>query len=141
MTLTQDWRRRLAAGCVLVFAVASARSFHWRSLLLRFDGARRWGQAPSEELRVKGTGFGFDPSYAIFLEAVRAATPEDATVSIVAPKMPDTYVYQAVFTLAPRRVVRPGEAAIVPYVAFYKDDRALSLPKARPIAGGVLVRR
>lgn len=141
MTLPGDWRRRLAAACLLVFAAVSVRSFHWRSLPWRFDGARSWGRAPSEELRVKGTGFGFDPSYAIFLEAVRAATPEDAAVSIVAPKEPDTYVYQAAFTLAPRRVVGPGEAAVVPYVAFYREDRALTLPRARRIPGGVLIRR
>lgn len=71
---------------------------------------------------------------------MRNATPEDATVSIVAPRTHENYTYQAAFTLAPRRVVGPGEGAVVKFVAFYKDDRALTLPGSRRIENGVLIR-
>ena len=77
----------------------------------------------------------------MFLDAVRRATPPDAAISIIAPTTHENYVYQAAFTLAPRRVVGPGEGAVVPYSAFYKDDRALTLPGSSRISNGVLVRR
>jgi hypothetical protein len=69
------------------------------------------------------------------------ATPEDATISVVAPRTHEYYTYQAVFTLAPRRVAVPGDAAIAGFVAFYKDDRALTSPGGSRIRHGVLVRR
>lgn len=141
MSLSPHWRRRMATACLLMLAAASAASFHWRSLSWRWPGAMKWSEPSSEELRAKGTGFGFDPDYAVFLKAVRASTPPDATVSVIAPRTHELYVYQAAFSLAPRRVVGPGEAAVVPFVAFYKDDRALSLPKSRRISGGVLIQR
>lgn len=72
---------------------------------------------------------------------MRAVTPEDATVSVVAPRSHENYTYQAAFTLAPRRVVGPGDAAVVGFVAFYKNDGALTLPGTRRITNGVLMQR
>ena len=143
MILTPHWRRRLATACLLVLAAWSANHFHWRSLSWRWPGAIEFNGLSPEQRRAKGTGFGFDPDYAVFLDAVRRATPPDATVCVIAPR-PGThasYVYQAVFTLLPRRVVGPGEAAVVPFIAFYDDDRALALPGSSRIARGVLIRR
>lgn len=123
-----------------MFGAACAASVPWRSLPRRLEAATRWDEA-SEELRRKGAGFSFDPDYAAFLQAVRSATPEDAVISVVAPHAHEYYTYQAVFTLAPRRVAVPGETSTPRFTAFYKDDGALALPGSRRIRNGVLIRR
>ena len=138
--LTEAWRGRVAAACLLIFLAACAARVSWRSLPRRLEAAARW-EEPSEELRRKGEGFSFDPDYAAFLQAVRNATPEDAVISVVAPHTHEYYTYQAVFTLAPRRVAVPGEASVPRFTAFYKDDGALMLPGTRRITNGVLLLR
>ena len=67
------------------------------------------------------TGFYFDPGYADFLTEITRRTPRDATVAVLVPTRPDLYRYQAVYLLAPRRVVvprrlaAPTSAAVIPW--------------------------
>jgi hypothetical protein len=112
----------------------------WKLFPERLSAAVQWAQPP-EDLRGKGAGFSFDPDYAPFLQAVRGATPENAAISIVAPRTHEYYTYQAAFTLAPRRVAWPGAVSVAGFVAYYKDDRGLSSPGSSRIPHGVLVRR
>jgi hypothetical protein len=90
----------------------------------------------------RGTGFWFDPGYAAFLEGVRARTPEDATVVLVAPSYPDVYVYQAAYRLSPRRVVGPDREREASWVAAYRYQyRDVGDPNVLAVPGGALFRR
>jgi len=104
----------------------------WNRLSRSIAGHR----APPAE----GTGFWFDRDYAVFLEEVRRRTPASATVAVLAPPWPDVYVYQAVYQLAPRRVVDSRRANEADFVAAYRIDAA-GAPGATPIAHGTLSRR
>jgi hypothetical protein len=126
---------------LLVLGAYAARHYEWRSLRRFARDAVRWDDASADAKRAGGTGFWFDHDYAAFLDAVRRATPPDATISVAVPARPPAYVYQAAFTLAPRRVVGLGLASAAPYVAYYRDETALSQPGSVRIPGGVLLRR
>lgn len=89
-----------------------------------------------------GTGFWFDPAYASFLEGVRAHTPADATIVLIAPSYPDVYVYQAAYRLSPRRVVGPDREGEASWVAAYRYKyRDVGDPKVVAVPGGALFRR
>jgi len=82
----------------------------------------------------------FDRDYSVFLEEVRRRTPEGATVAVLAPSWPDVYVYQAVYQLAPRRVVDARRAYEASFVAAYWIDAAVA-PGAEAIPHGTLSQR
>jgi hypothetical protein len=132
-------RRGVGAALLLVFAADAAKRYDWRNLPRFVRETIRRGSASSDTARLAGTGFWFDRDYAAFLDAVRRATPSDATVAVAVPPRPPVYLYQAVFTLAPRHVVALEDASSGSYVAYYRDESALSLPRSRRIPGGVLV--
>jgi hypothetical protein len=128
----------LAASLLVVVAVAMAATFppadlaaRWNRLARSFAGDR----APLAQ----GTGFWFDRNYAPFLDEVGRRTPVTSTVAVIAPGWPDVYTYQAVYQLAPRRVVDSRRAAEADYVAAYRIDAA-GAPGAVAIPYGTLSR-
>lgn len=131
------WRRCVGAALLFMFAADSARRYDWRSLPRFVRETVRPARVSADSARSAGTGFWFDRDYAAFLVAVRQATPPDATVAVAVPSSPPVYLYQAVFTLAPRPVVS-GKLLSEGYLASYRDESALSLPHSVRIPGGVL---
>jgi len=140
VTPTPAWRRSLAAACLLAFALEAAARYEWRKLPQFVAGNLGLRGQSVDEARAKGTGFWFDRDYPAFLDAVRRATPPGATIAVAVPGTLDVYLYQAVFTLAPRRVVALEDGVSAGYAAYYKDA-ALSQSGGIRIASGVLVRR
>lgn len=111
------WRRILAVCALALVAVFEVRA-------LRMDDAGRRLRRVAQQIRgeriprSQTTGFYFDPSYADFLQEIARRTARDATVAVLVPARPDLYRYQAVYQLAPRRVV-PSETPEAGYVAIY----------------------
>src|SRR5215831_2373639 len=111
-------RRALAVLSLLVLAVSLVSPLQPAETRARFERLR---QAISGDpgYRADRASFWFDPDYAAFLDDVKRRTPESATVAMIVPERPDLYRYQAVYRLAPRRVVEErwkGEAdAIATY--------------------------
>jgi hypothetical protein len=110
--------RRILAGCTLALVAA----FEVR--VLQIDDMSRRLRRIGQQIRGEGpprsetTGFYFDPGYADFLMEIARRTPRDATVAVLVPTRPDLYRYQAVYVLAPRRVVA-SEIPEAAYVAIY----------------------
>jgi hypothetical protein len=131
-------RIALSAALLAVVAASMAATFSPRELALRWNRLARSlaGQriSPGE-----GTGFWFDRNYAVFLEEVRRRTPPASTVAVLAPPWPDVYVYQAVYRLAPRRVVDSRRVGEADFVAAYRIDAA-GAPGATAIPYGTLSR-
>jgi hypothetical protein len=73
-----------------------------------------------EPPRSATNGFAFDPAYGDFLLAVARRTPRDATIAVLVPPRPDVYRYQAVYLLAPRRVVDEAGTGDAGWVASWK---------------------
>ena len=92
------------------------------------------GEAIPPEQRSR---FWFDPDYAAFLEAIAARVAPGATVAVRVPPWPDTYLYLAVYGLAPRRVVDARWIAEAAAVAVYKTEAARD-PEGDPIPNGTL---
>jgi hypothetical protein len=129
-----NWRRALAAvglGAFLLGEALPARP-NLRALSTKLSASARLA---SEERRLSGTSFFFDPDYGPFLLAVRRATPPDATIALRAPRTHELYTYQASYILAPRRLVGADRAGQAQYEAIYGVAPApgalvvLSLPK------------
>jgi hypothetical protein len=110
--------RRILTGCTLALVAV----FEVRVLQIDDVGRRVRGtgqQIHGETIpRSQTTGFYFDPGYADFLMEIARRTPRDATVAVLVPTRPDLYRYQAVYVLAPRRVVA-SEIPEAAYVAIY----------------------
>jgi len=134
-------RRGLTAALLLILSVSMIATVSPAEI------ARRWEMftrsvaggtiAPGE-----GSGFWFDPAYAPFLEAVRARTPRDATIVVIAPPYPDVYTYEAAYQLAPRRVVPPDRESEATFVAAYRYQyRDVLNPDVIRIPNGALFRR
>jgi hypothetical protein len=121
--------------------VVGASRYPWSRLPSFVQGGLRREGWSSAQARAAGTGFWFDRDYAAFLEAVRASTPPASAVAVVIPEEPPAYLYQAAFTLAPRRVVVLKDGLSPAYVAYYKEAGALSQAQGARIPFGVLVRR
>jgi hypothetical protein len=98
---------------------------------------RRLGGVPTPPSRE--TGFFFDPVYPDFLDEVARRVPPDATVAVLVPRSPDVYRYQAVYRLAPRRVVEEGQVAEAGFIAAYGPDSARF--SGAPLPNGTLVRK
>jgi hypothetical protein len=121
---------------LLVLAVSRARPLEPGRTVVR---ARRLARALAGETFPprERAAFWFDPDYTAFLDDVKAATPETATVAVLVPKRPDVYLYQASYQLAPRRVVEATWMDEAGYVATYRTDTARG-PGGRAIAHGQL---
>jgi hypothetical protein len=81
--------------------------------------------------------FWFDPDYAAFLDDVKRRTPESATVAVLVPELPDLYRYQALYRLAPRRVVEERWKDEADYIAMYLTEQQRG-PGGTPIRSGEL---
>jgi hypothetical protein len=128
------WRRGLAVALLCVVGVSVA------STLDRADATRR-ARLLARSLRGERIplreepGFWFDPDYAVFLEEVGRRVPPGESVAVIAPAWPDVYAYQAVYQLAPRRVVDRRLASEASWVASY---RAAAGPGETAIPYGAL---
>jgi hypothetical protein len=125
------WRRGLAVG------VSEASKLDGTDVVRRAQLLARSLRGDRVPLREE-PGFWFDPDYAVFLEEVGKRVPANASVAVLAPSWPDVYAYQAVYQLAPRRVVDRRLAADAAYVAVY---RAGAGPGEEAIAHGTLRKR
>jgi hypothetical protein len=131
--------RRILAGCTLALLAA----FEVR--VLRMDDVSRRLRRIAQQIhgedvpRSLTTGFYFDPGYADFLTEIARRTPRDATVAVLVPTRPDLYRYQAVYLLAPRRVVA-SEIPEAGYVAIY-GRRWESGNAGQPLPNGTLLSR
>jgi hypothetical protein len=124
--------RRVAAGlALLVLAVCEARTLG-RDELRRVSHA--WERVES---RMDGAGFDFDRAYGPFLYAADGAAAVGRDVAVAAPRTHEYYVYQAVYTLAPRRVTTAADRAecIAIYGRMTGSGEARG---SRPIPGGSL---
>jgi hypothetical protein len=86
-------------------------------------------------------GFGFDPGYAAFVDAVRKATPESARIALFFPRTTDLYVYRAVYGLVPRVILPAEDWSRADYVAVYGAPAPPPVPSGRPLPGGTLLQR
>ncbi|MEO8191547.1 MAG: hypothetical protein ABI914_01735 [Acidobacteriota bacterium] len=84
--------------------------------------------------------FALDPVFADFLDDVARRTPPDASVAVLVPPRPDVYRYQAVYFLAPRRVLDAERISQAQFVAIYARA-AESAPGAETLTNGSLSRR
>ncbi len=83
--------------------------------------------------------FAFDSRYREFLEAVEKATPQTATVAVIAPETSDLYLFTAAYRLAPRRVVGEELSADAQFLAVYRRGQAPPAPPgATALPGGFL---
>ena len=134
--LQPSWRRALAGCCLAAVAVSEVRSLHVEEVSRRFRMVGR--QIRGERIPpAESTGFFFDPSYAEFLQEVARRTPPNSTVAVLAPSRPDLYRYQAVYDLAPRRVVEASEISQARYVAIYGPEKE-RWPGGRSLPNGTL---
>ena len=132
-------RRFAAVLSLLVLAAAIAAPLSFEETggrLSRLAAALRGAAGDDPE----AMGFWFDPDYAAFLDDVRRKTPENATIAVLVPESPDVYFYQAVYRLAPRRVVRRDRIAEARLIAAYGAAIA-QVPEGLPIAHGRLATR
>lgn len=115
--------------CLALLAASFAPSFRPREIRARLVASR-------------DPGFGFDSRYKAFLEAVRSATPETATVAVFAPTNSELYLYQAAYQLAPRRVVGKELSDEAQFLAVYRRGNAPLVPAAAvAVPGGFLLKR
>ena len=139
VSLSEPLRRVLASLLLAILAVSTAGTLSFRDLARRakFLGRAIAGREPA---LAETSGFWFDRNFADFLEDVRRRTPRNATVAVIAPERPDVYTYQAVYRLAPRRVVAADRVDEAGWVAAY-GHRGGGGAKATPVAHGTLFRR
>ncbi|HTY42700.1 MAG TPA: hypothetical protein VMH79_12570 [Thermoanaerobaculia bacterium] len=135
-----DKARRFSAVLallVLAASIASPLSFEETGERLSRLAAALTG---AEGYDPEAASFWFDPEYASFLEDVARRTPENATVAVLVPESPDLYFYQAVYRLAPRRVVGPGRRGEAGFVAAYGPAIGQA-PDGQPVTHGRLETR
>lgn len=125
-------RRAIAALALLVLVFSCV----WP---LGRDGVRRASRGlRGDDSRLEGTGFAFDRAYGPFLYAADAAAPPGSPIAVAAPRTSELYVYQAHYTLAPRRVAAASDRTR--YIAVYGAGGPPAAA-ARSLPGGVLLLR
>jgi hypothetical protein len=124
--------RRAAAGVALLVLAVSETCALSRHELRRLEHA--WRRVDS---RLDGAGFDFDRAYGPFLYAADGAAPPGRDMAISAPRTHEYYVYQAAYTLAPRRVTTVADRAET--LAIYGRRAPPGERRARPLPGGSLV--
>jgi hypothetical protein len=132
--LAVSLRRGFAVALLLVVGASVAATLDPGDVARRARLLARSLRGEAIPLREE-PGFWFDPDYAVFLEEVKKRVPANATVAVLAPRWPDVYAYQAVYQLAPRRVVGSRRAAEASFVAAY---RAPAGPGEEAISHGAL---
>ena len=127
----------LSLGVLLGF---EAGSFGAGELVRRARALPALARWPASEAILHGTAFGFDRKFGLFLEGVRRATPEGATVAIGGMGAAPAYRYTASYLLAPRRVVDAGDLSGADYAAVFAATRSPGSPVEAPIPYGSLGR-
>ena len=127
--------RRAALGvCVAGLFAAEIRTIDFTDVSFRARATFRSHDLARD--RIEGTDFLFDRPFGGFLDEVARRTPPVATIRLCAPASPELYDFTAAYVLAPRAVVRTGDA---PYVAGYSCPGPL--PPGERAGAGVLIRR
>lgn len=126
--------RRTVAGIALSLLAAVGLSRFSDETFV--PGLRALSRVPS---RLRAIGFAFDPEYGAFLFAVAAAVPPTSTVALEVPAG-ERYVYQAAYTLAPRRVLF-GEQTPTEFLAVYRGEPRVGYRISWKMPNGVLLRR
>lgn len=136
-------RRTSAALCLLVLLIACGQGMGWNEFFGRVRAFPGRASLPAWQASGQGTWFWFDRAYAPFLESVRKATPEKATVALVLGKSlkDGPYDTTAAYFLAPRRVVGEDRLSEADFVAAYASSEIVGEPVAAAIANGTLGRR
>lgn len=136
-------RRTAAALCLLVLLIACGQGMDWKEFSERVRAFPRRASLPAWQASGEGTWFWFDRAYAPFLESVRKATPEQATVALVLGRsLPDgPYDTTAAYFLAPRRVVGEDRLSEADFVATYASVETSGKRVAATIVNGTLGRR
>jgi len=133
------FRAAIAVLSLVVLAACLTGPFEPEAAAARWH---RLTRALRGEVRPQGqaTGFWFDPDYAAFLADVKRRTPENATVTVLVPRWPDLYRFQASYQLAPRRVVEERWKDEASFIATYRTDAGRG-PGGAPIVNGELWQR
>ncbi len=126
----------LAVLSLLVLAFSLASPLEPRYARERLDRFLR-AIAGEAGWRSDRSSFWFDPDYAAFLDDVKRRTPESATVAVLVPERPDLYRYQAIYRLAPRRVVDERWKNEADVIATYRTEVGRG-PRGVAITGGTL---
>lgn len=128
-------RRFLAGAALLLLALFEISFFPAQAFR---KGLRNLAGVPS---RLQSSGFAFDPGYGAFLYAIAASTPPTASVAIAFPERCELCVYQAAYTLAPRRVLAFNGNSEAQYVAIYRSPAPAGYRSVRALPNGVLARQ
>ncbi|MDQ2870546.1 MAG: hypothetical protein M3S32_07385 [Acidobacteriota bacterium] len=133
------FRRALPGALLLILGATEAASIRARDVLPRARLlARELGGGSVS--RAELARFALDPVFEDFLDEVARRTPKSAAVAVIVPPRPDVYRYQAVYFLAPRRVLDSERIAEAEFVAVYARPME-SLPGGEPLPNGFLSRR
>ena len=132
-------RGAFAVALLLVLAVSLARFQRGAEVARRSRMLARSLHGQSLPA-AQSTRFWFDPDYAVFLEAVAERAPAGAGVAVLVPSWPDSYLYLAVYRLAPRRVVDARWMSEAASIAVYHTEAERG-PGGAPIAYGTLAPR
>ena len=89
--------------------------------------------------RAENMGFWFDSRFLAFLDELDRRIPKTAavTVTVLVPRSPDLYKYQANYRLAPRRVVEERWKDEADVIATYQTEAGRG-PGGEAIPGGWL---
>lgn len=136
-------RRKVLLGglCLLVLWFAELARLPAAQVKHELGLITRSPSLATEEVRLRGAGFAFDPQYGVFLTAVRDLTPVDSTIAILFPAHNELYFYEASYTLAPRRLVRFEERPIAQFTALYSTEEVAPPPNAQRITHGFLLKQ
>ncbi len=133
------WRRALPGALLVLLGATEAASLRPRDVVPRARLLARQ-LAGARVARSELAEFALDPVFADFLDDVARRTPPDASVAVLVPPRPDVYRYQAVYFLAPRRVLDAERISQAQFVAIYARA-AESAPGAEALTNGSLSRR
>ena len=125
-----------AAYVVLALSLLSpVRPAQTKARLERLESALRGD--PS--YRAENMGFWFDSRFLAFLDELDRRIPKTAavTVTVLVPRSPDLYKYQANYRLAPRRVVEERWKDEADVIATYQTEAGRG-PGGKAIPGGWL---
>jgi hypothetical protein len=121
--------------------LAGLARFPLPTFLRHLRGFAELNALSREKRRIAGTGFLFDRTYGEFLLALSKVLPPEKTLCLAVPGSNESYVYEAVYMLAPRRVIVNAPSNDCDYVAvFPAPPDAAPGQRDRLLAGGLLRR-
>jgi hypothetical protein len=134
-------RRAATALCLAAMLLAGFSRFPLSTFLGHLRTFSKLNALPRDRRRIAATGFLFDRAYGRFLLALSRRLPSDATLCLAVPPSNESYVYEAAYMLAPRRVIVNApedgceEAAIFPAPPDHSPG-----PREELLDGGLLRR-